>query len=75
MKLRFEVDCTPEEARTFCGLPDLQPLHAAVLSRVETQMMKAVEAGMPESVQSHDGLVRPQTPSRVGRRPGHARTP
>ena len=50
MKLRFEVDCTPEEARTFCGLPDLQPLHAAVLSRVEAQMMKAVEAGMPENI-------------------------
>ncbi len=50
MKLHFEIDCTPEEARTFCGLPDLKPLHAAVLSRVEAQMTKAVEAGMPENI-------------------------
>ena len=50
MKLRFEVDCTPEEARTFCGLPDLAPLHAAVLERIEAQMIKAVEAGMPENI-------------------------
>ena len=27
MKITIEIDCTPEEARRFMGLPDLAPLH------------------------------------------------
>lgn len=27
MKITIEIDCTPEEARRFMGLPDLTPLH------------------------------------------------
>tara|TARA_R110000782_G_scaffold268689_1_gene365536 strand:+ start:67904 stop:68155 length:252 start_codon:yes stop_codon:yes gene_type:complete len=27
MKVTVNVDCTPEEARTFLGLPDLAPIH------------------------------------------------
>lgn len=27
MKITFNVDCTPEEARGFLGLPDLSPIH------------------------------------------------
>ena len=27
MKINVEVDCTPEEARRFMGLPDLTPVH------------------------------------------------
>ena len=23
MKVKIEIDCTPEEARAFCGMPDL----------------------------------------------------
>ena len=50
MKIHFEVDCTPEEARAFCGLPDLQPLHQAVLAKMEAQMLAAVDAGAPENI-------------------------
>ena len=28
MKVTVDVDCTPEEARRFLGLPDLTPVHA-----------------------------------------------
>lgn len=28
MKITVNVDCTPEEARSFIGLPDLSPVHA-----------------------------------------------
>ena len=31
MKITVNVDCTPEEARSFLGLPDVQPLQAAVM--------------------------------------------
>lgn len=27
MKINVNVDCTPEEARTFLGLPDVSPIH------------------------------------------------
>ena len=27
MQITVNVDCTPEEARTFLGLPDLSPVH------------------------------------------------
>ena len=27
MKFNVDVDCTPEEARAFLGLPDLSPIH------------------------------------------------
>jgi uncharacterized protein DUF6489 len=47
MKVTVDVDCTPEEARRFLGLPDLSPVHAAY---VET-MTKAVGEGVtPETV-------------------------
>lgn len=39
MKVTVDVDCTPEEARRFLGLPDLAPVHAAYVARME-QMMK-----------------------------------
>jgi len=30
MKIKIEIDCTPQEARSFFGLPDLEPIHDAV---------------------------------------------
>jgi len=27
MKVTFDIDCTPEEARSFLGLPDVTPIH------------------------------------------------
>lgn len=27
MKFNVDVQCTPEEARTFLGLPDMKPIH------------------------------------------------
>ena len=46
MKMTVEVDCTPEEARRFLGLPDLTPVHQAYVER----MQKAVTEGVsPES--------------------------
>ena len=39
MNVTVNVDCTPEEARTFLGLPDLQPMQAAVMAEMEKRMM------------------------------------
>ena len=42
MKLSVEVDCTPEEARRFLGLPDVSALNEQIVS----EMRKQVEANM-----------------------------
>jgi hypothetical protein len=34
MKIHVDVDCTPEEARRFLGLPDLTPVHQAYVERM-----------------------------------------
>lgn len=34
MKVTVDIDCTPEEARRFMGLPDMAPVHDAYLGRV-----------------------------------------
>ena len=44
MKISVDVDCTPEEARRFMGLPDLTPVHEAYVEK----MQKAVTEGTPE---------------------------
>ena len=35
MKINVEVDCTPEEARRFMGLPDLTPIHDIYLKKLQ----------------------------------------
>jgi hypothetical protein len=42
MKISVDVDCTPEEARRFLGLPDLTPVHEAYVQR----MAKAASEGV-----------------------------
>ena len=41
MKVTVDVDCTPEEARRFLGLPDLTAVHSAYIEK----MQKAVSEG------------------------------
>lgn len=49
MKISVDIDCTPEEARRFMGLPDLAPLHEIYLE----QMRQAMEQGIgPETVET-----------------------
>lgn len=50
MKITINVDCTPEEARTFMGLPDVAPLQEAMLEQMKAQMQKAAEAMDPETM-------------------------
>lgn len=35
MKVTINIDCSPEEARAFMGLPDLSSVHAVYLERME----------------------------------------
>lgn len=49
MKVNVEVDCTPAEARSLMGLPDMTPIHDAMLA----QMQDTLKNGMsPDLIMS-----------------------
>ncbi len=35
MKVSVDIDCTPEEARRFLGLPDLAPVHEVFVEKMK----------------------------------------
>lgn len=50
MKIEFEVECTPEEARAFFGLPDVQPLQEALMAELQKRMMANLQVMEPEQL-------------------------
>ena len=50
MKITVDVDCTPEEARTFLGLPDVKPMQDAMMSEIENRMKATLSAMEPEAL-------------------------
>ena len=50
MKFTIDVDCTPEEARAFLGLPDVGPLQARLLADIEARMTAAVKSMDPQEM-------------------------
>ena len=50
MKFTVDVDCTPEEARAFLGLPDVAPMQAAMMKEVEDRMKANLAAMDPEAL-------------------------
>lgn len=50
MKISIDVECTPEEARNFFGLPDLKPLQDNMLAQMQSQMQKAAGGLDPETM-------------------------
>lgn len=50
MKFTIEVDCTPEEARHFFGLPDVKPMQDAAMAKMGQQMSDAVASLTPEAM-------------------------
>lgn len=53
MKVTVDVDCTPEEARRFLGLPDLTPVHDAYVETMRKMMADGIAAdSMTEMMKS-----------------------
>jgi hypothetical protein len=44
MKVKIDIDCTPEEARSFFGVPDVKPMQDVMMKEVEQRMMANVQA-------------------------------
>ena len=50
MKVNVEIDCTPLEARQFMGLPDVAPMQAAMMEKLQQQMAANIDKISPESL-------------------------
>ncbi len=50
MKITFDIDCTPAEARAFLGLPDTEPLQQEMLEKMREQFNRQVEAMNPDEM-------------------------
>jgi hypothetical protein len=50
MKITVDIDCTPAEARAFFGLPDVQPMQAALMKELEDRLRKNIQALDPETL-------------------------
>ncbi len=50
MKINVEIDCTPEEARKFFGLPDVTALQESLMKQVEEQMASTLKGMEPDAM-------------------------
>jgi hypothetical protein len=50
MKVNIEIDMTPQEARAFLGLPDLEPMQQAILKDLQDRMQKNMARLDPEEL-------------------------
>lgn len=50
MKVTFDVECTPEEARAFFGLPDVAPMQEALMKELEDQLRDNMRSLDPETM-------------------------
>jgi hypothetical protein len=50
MKVTINIECTPEEARAFFGLPDVKPMQDAMMAEIEKRMHANMDAMDPETL-------------------------
>jgi len=50
MKLKLDIDCTPDEVREFLGLPQIKPLQEELLKEVQERLSANIKAMDPEAM-------------------------
>lgn len=64
MKINIEVDATPQELRTFFGLPQIEEIQEEMLKKMREKMLENIDnfdaskmmtQFMPENIQSLEG--------------------
>jgi hypothetical protein len=50
MKVKFDIECTPQEARAFFGLPDVAPMQEALMKEMEVQLAENIRSLDPETM-------------------------
>ena len=65
MKIKLDLDATPEELRRFFGLPDVTPLQEEMMEKIREKMLEGAEGfdpatllspGLPEHLKSLEAL-------------------
>ena len=50
MKIKFDIECSPEEARKFLGLPDVLPMQEKMMQEVEEKMLESMRTMDAETI-------------------------
>ena len=49
MKVKVQIECTPQEARAFFGMPDLAPLHDEIVAKLGERIGAAAAGFDPDA--------------------------
>lgn len=60
MNIKFDLECTPEEARSFLGLPDVRPLNDQMVEEMRARMMSLAPEELMKSWMSFGGQATEQ---------------
>lgn len=75
MKLTINVECTPEEARAFMGLPDVTPINDMLVREMGSRMEQNIQMMSPDTMmkswmsvgtQAQDAFVKLMTAGATG---------
>ncbi len=50
MKFSIDIECAPEEARTFLGFPDVTEFQKSMMAQIQEQMSGQITAMDPEAL-------------------------
>jgi hypothetical protein len=50
VKVTIDIDCTPQEARVFMGLPDMSPLNDHLVEEMRKRMETNINALQPDEL-------------------------
>jgi hypothetical protein len=50
MKIRIDIECSPDEARAFFGLPAVEPMQKAMVAEIEERLKETLGTMTPEAL-------------------------
>lgn len=50
MKITINIECTPHEARSFFGLPNVEPMQDALVAQMQERLSRYLDASDPEAL-------------------------
>lgn len=50
MKIHFDIECTPEEARKFLGLPDVTKMQEDLIKELQSKLTHNIQSMDPENL-------------------------
>lgn len=52
MKVKIEIDASPQEMRTLMGLPDIEPIQKELMEKIREKTLAGVDANDPAALMS-----------------------